>query len=72
MMDVNQIPPDRMTPEQRRLEVAVLLARGIARCRQPNLQRFATSHAESEFELANSLRRSVHMVSNNQRDKEPK
>lgn len=65
MMDVNQTPPERMTPEQRRLEVAALLARGIARCRQPNLQRSATSHAESEFELANSLRRSVHENSNN-------
>lgn len=65
MMDVNQIPPDRMTPEQRRLEVAVLLARGIARCRQPSLEGSRNSHAENEFELANLLRRSVHEGSNN-------
>ncbi len=60
MMDVNQTPPDRMTAEQRRLEVAKLLARGIARIKSPP----QNDASESEFELAIPPERSVHKVSN--------
>lgn len=70
MMDVNQTPPDRMTSEQRRQEVATLLARGIARTREPRSRQPETMELESEFELAIPPRRSVHGVSNNQRNKE--
>ena len=66
-MDVNQTPPDRMSAEQRRQEVATLLARGIARLHQPVI-----SQTESEFELAILPERSVHGDSNNQRKKESK
>ncbi|CAE6506282.1 hypothetical protein C8R30_1224 [Nitrosomonas nitrosa] len=34
MMDVNQTPLEKMTPEQRRQEIAALLARGIVRLRE--------------------------------------
>lgn len=64
MMDVNQTPPDRMTVEQRRLEVAQLLARGIARVRIPQQHYQKNSTAESGFELAIPPERSVHQVSN--------
>lgn len=65
MMDVNQTPPDRMTSEQRRLEVAALLARGIARLRQPSLRQSKNLHEESGFELAIPPGVSVHGDSNN-------
>lgn len=72
MMDVNQTPPDRMTSEQRRQEVATLLARGIARMREPRSHQPETMELESEFELAIPPGRSVHGVSNNQRNMETK
>ena len=34
MHAINQIPPDRMTPEQRRHEIASLLANGLERLRR--------------------------------------
>lgn len=33
MHQINHLPPDRMTPEQRRHEIASLLANGLARLR---------------------------------------
>lgn len=63
MININHLPPDRMTPEQRRQEVASLLAAGIARLHgAPEIP-----SAESEFELAIPSERSVHQVSNNRR-----
>ncbi|MBI3479273.1 MAG: hypothetical protein HY016_02795 [Nitrosomonadales bacterium] len=72
MMDVNQTPPDRMTSELRRQEVATLLARGIARMRELKSRQPETTKTESEFELAIPPGRSVHGVSNNQRNMETK
>lgn len=33
---INHLPPERMTPEQRRLEIAAILAKGLVRLRQSN------------------------------------
>ena len=33
MHQINHLPPERMTPEQRRHEIASLLANGLARLR---------------------------------------
>ena len=37
MHEINHLPPERMTPEQRRREVASLLANGLVRLRSPCL-----------------------------------
>jgi hypothetical protein len=71
-MDVNQTPPERMTAEQRRQEVATLLAHGIARLTQSGIHRSKNHGTESEFELAIPSGRSVHEVSNQRRKSEPK
>ncbi len=64
MHAINHIPPDRMTPEQRRHEIASLLANALARLRSSGVAQSANMTAESEFELAISSERSVHQVSN--------
>ena len=64
MHAINQIPPDRMTPEQRRHEIASLLANALARLRSSGVAQSANMAAESEFELAIPSERSVHQVSN--------
>ena len=64
MHAINQIPPDRMTPEQRRHEIASLLANGLERLRRSGVAQSANVAAESEFELAIPSERSVHQVSN--------
>ena len=64
MHAINQIPLDRMTPEQRRHEIASLLANGLARLRRSGVAQSANVAAESEFELAIPSERSVHQVSN--------
>ncbi len=64
MHAINQIPPDRMTPEQRRHEIASLLANGLERLRMGRVAPSANMTAESEFELAIPSERSVHQVSN--------
>ncbi len=60
MHAVNQTPPDRMTPQQRRREIASTLATGLARLRAAGLDRSADATPESEFELAFSCYQSVH------------
>ncbi|SFM13853.1 hypothetical protein SAMN05421863_101473 [Nitrosomonas communis] len=60
MMDVNQTPPEKMTPEQRRQEIASILANGIARLRTAGSQQHAVMATESKFELDSSGQRSVH------------
>ncbi|MEI7843241.1 MAG: hypothetical protein WCI39_09435 [Gallionellaceae bacterium] len=68
MTNINHLPPERMTPEQRRQEVASLLAAGIARLHGTSEK----PSAESEFELAIPSGRSVHEVSNLRRKSESK
>ncbi len=57
---INQIPPNRMTPEQRLREIASLLANGIARLRSACFESSKKEAAESEFELGFSGHQSVH------------
>lgn len=60
MHEANHISPERMTPEQRRLEVASLLANGLVRLRVSHFPQSAKCLPESEFELALSGRQRVH------------
>jgi hypothetical protein len=60
MMDINQTPPEKMTSEQRRQEIAALLARGIVRLREQRLRVPLNFCVESEFELDSSGQGSVH------------
>src|SRR5690554_1200042 len=51
MHQINHLPPDRMTPEQRRHEIASLLANGLARLRIYSAKKSAYIPEASEFEL---------------------
>lgn len=60
MLKMTNLPPRQMTPEQRRLELASILAKGLVRLRQSNQadsQKLATDRAVS---LAFSGDQSVH------------
>ncbi len=57
---INQIPPDRMTPEQRRRELASLLANGIARLRLADDLRSADMAEDSEVSLGFHRNQRVH------------
>lgn len=56
----NHLPPDRMTPEQRRREIASLLANGLVRLRNDCAAQSANIAAESEFELGFSGHQRLH------------
>lgn len=60
MHEINQVPPDRMTPEQRRREIASLLANGLVRLRSADFHPSARRTSESEFELGFSGYQRVH------------
>lgn len=60
MHEINQIPPDRMTPEQRRREIASLLANGLVRLRSGDSRSSARRTSESEFQLGFSGHQRVH------------
>ncbi len=60
MHEINHLPPERMTPEQRRREVASLLANGLVRLRSTCSPKFANGLPESEFVLGLSGYQSVH------------
>jgi hypothetical protein len=60
MHEINQVPPDRMTPEQRRREIASLLANGLVRLRSADFRTSARRTSESEFELGFSGLQRVH------------
>jgi hypothetical protein len=60
MCTINHLPPDRMMPEQRRQEVASLLAHGLVRLREAVLAQSAGGFAESEFELGFSDHQRLH------------
>lgn len=60
MHEINHLPPDRMTPEQRRHEIASLLANGLVRLRRAGAQQFANKVSESKFELGFSGHQRVH------------
>ena len=56
----NHLPPDRMTQEQRRREIASLLANGLVRLRNGGAAQSANMAAESEFELGFSGHQRLH------------
>ena len=60
MHEINQVPPDRMTAEQRRREIASLLANGLVRLRGADFRPSARRTSESEFELGLSGHQRVH------------
>ena len=60
MHQINHLPPERMTPEQRRHEIASLLANGLARLRISDAEQCAHSAEASEFELGFSGNQRVH------------
>ena len=60
MHQINHFPPERMTPEQRRHEIASLLANGLARLRFTGTEQSATRAEASEFELGFSGHQRVH------------
>ena len=51
MHEINHLPPERMTPEQRRHEVAFLLANGLVRLREAAYCTSRKRPGESEFVL---------------------
>ena len=60
MHQINHLPPERMTPEQRRHEIASLLANGLARRRVTGVEESANGTEASEFELGFSGNQRVH------------
>lgn len=60
MHQINHLPPERMTSEQRRHEIASLLANGLARLRITGTEQSATMAEASEFELGFSGNQRVH------------
>ena len=60
MHQINHFPPERMTPEQRRHEIASLLANGLARLRISSAEQSANIAAEGELELGFSGNQRVH------------
>ena len=70
MHEINHTPPERMTPEQRRHEIASMLARGLARLRTTHTPPSANVAAESEIALAFSGNQRVHSDPVNYRNTE--
>jgi len=70
MHEVNQTPPERMTPEQRRCEIAAILARGLARLRMANSPMVPNTAPASDISLAFSGDQSVHSDPVNHRNSE--
>lgn len=60
MHEINHLPPERMTSEQRRREIASLLAQGLARLRSAGSQQSANRASESGFDLGFSGHQRVH------------
>ena len=60
MHPIKQVPPESMTPANRREEIAGLLANGLVRVRAANALAHAEGRPESGFDLAFSGHQSVH------------
>jgi hypothetical protein len=72
MHEINHLPPERMTPEQRRREVAALLANGLVRLRSTCSPKSANDLPESAFVLGFASQTSVHRDSTNNTNRELK
>jgi hypothetical protein len=60
MHPIKQVPPDAMSPAERRAEIGALLANGLCRLRAANAQAHAEGRAESGFDLGFSAHQRVH------------
>jgi hypothetical protein len=68
MYPINHLPPERMTPEQRRLEIACILAQGLVRLRlAPSTDRLIRATAR-KLALGFSGDQSVHADHVNNRE----
>jgi hypothetical protein len=67
MQGCNALLPERMTPAQRRREIARLLALGLVRLRERNAQPCKVPDPEKAFELGISRHQSVHSDPVNER-----
>jgi len=72
MHETNHIPPERLTPEQRRHEVAFLLAQGLVRLREVPTAQSEKGRRESVFVLGFADQKSVHGDSTNKTNRESK
>jgi hypothetical protein len=70
MCQINHFPPERMTPEQRRTEIADLLAAGLARLRVGTLAQSAETYEQRAVSLGFSANQSVHTDPANMKTKE--
>jgi hypothetical protein len=57
---INHLPPERMTPEQRRLEIASILVKGLVRLRKSNQTERQIPATERKVLLGFSGDQSVH------------
>ena len=57
---INHLPPERMTPDQRRLEIAAILAKGLVRLRQSSPVKRQIPATERKVLLGFSGDQSVH------------
>ena len=57
---INHLPPERMTPDQRRLEIAAILAKGLVRLRQSSPAERQIPATERKVLLGFSGDHSVH------------
>jgi hypothetical protein len=72
MHETNHIPPERLTPEQRRYEVAFLLAQGFLRLRESRREQSAREAQESAFVPGFASQQSVHNDTVNNENTESK
>jgi hypothetical protein len=70
MCQINHLPPDRMTSEQRRNEIAGLLAAGLARLRSEKFAQSAETSGQRAVLLGFSAYQSVHTDTANMKTKE--
>ncbi len=60
MNTTNSIPPERMTPEQRRSEIASLLVAGLMRLRESGLPVIPINATNRDISLGFTATQSVH------------
>lgn len=60
MLQINTLPPERMTAEQRCAELAGFLTAGLCRLRQPDFAKSANKPQETPFVLGFPVEESVH------------
>ena len=72
MHETNHIPPERLTPEQRRGEVAFLFAQGLVRLREAAAAQGEKGRGARAFVLGFASQTSVHRDSTNNTNRESK